>query len=283
MTNAAASLARPPRMLIADDDPSIIRLIADRCGGVGFEIETATNGVQALIRANRSHPDVMVIDVNMPEADGLAVCARLLDPSKRPLSMIVITGSRETETLERCEGLGAHYVRKGPKFWSGLGDALTVLFPDMLHRIRELDQRPMDAAMHERPRVLVIDDDLAVQGLLSGMLDKCGVEPIFASDTGQGFRMACREEPNAIISDCFLPNGGVPYLLSRLRSTPLTANTPVLVLTGRDLGEVAERSLMREVCGKPGVRRIFRKSVDIDELFGALQKVCGFENSPPKR
>jgi hypothetical protein len=54
------------------------------------------------------------------------------------------------------------------------------------------------------------------------------------------------------------------------------------VLTGRDLGEVTQQSLMREVFGKPGVLNTFRKSVDTDELFGALQKVCGFENSRVK-
>ena len=93
MINAATSLEKPPRMLIADDDPLIVKLLADRCRRVGFDVETATNGLQALIKANRSHPDVMVIDVNMPEADGLTVCARLLDPSRRPLNVVVVTGS----------------------------------------------------------------------------------------------------------------------------------------------------------------------------------------------
>jgi len=44
-------------------------------------------------------------------------------------------------------------------------------------------------------------------------------------------------------------------------------------------GEITEQSLMREVCGKPGVVRSLRKSFDTKELFGALQKVCGFENN----
>jgi len=72
-------------MLIADDDPAIVRLLADRCAGVGFVVETAVNGVQALIKAHQHHPDIVVIDVNMPEADGLKVCAHLLDPSRRAL------------------------------------------------------------------------------------------------------------------------------------------------------------------------------------------------------
>src|ERR1700722_17924531 len=152
MTDASMPSEKQPRMLIADDDPSIVKLLADRCAHVGFDVDTATNGAQALIKANRSHPDIMVIDVNMPEADGLTVCARLLDPSRRSLNVIVVTGSREAETVERCEGFGAWYIRKGPGFWNGLGDALTELFPGMAERIKGLQERPTGAELRARPR-----------------------------------------------------------------------------------------------------------------------------------
>ena len=194
-----------------------------------------------------------------------------------------LPGSRETETAERCEGFGAYYIRKGPKFWNGLGAALTELFPQLTDSIKDLRQQAVGTEMRERSRVLVIDDDLAISQFLSTRLAKCGVELLFASDIAQGFRIARRETPSVIISDYFLPSGGVPYLLGRLRTTPETENIPVFVLTGRDLGEVTEQSLMREVCGKPGVAQIFRKSPDTDELFGALQKLCGFENNRADR
>jgi CheY-like chemotaxis protein len=268
---------RRPRMLIADDDPAIVRMLADRCAGVGFEVETATNGLQALIKANRSHPDIMVIDVNMPEADGLTVCARLLDPTKRSLNVIVVTGSRETETVDRCEGFGAFYVRKGPEFWSGLASALTETFPRMMDQIDRLRRQPMGAEMRERPRVLLIDDDTDIKQFLFSRLDKCGVELLYAPDIAHGYRMACKETPSVIISDYFLPNGGIPYLLSRLRTTPATENIPLFALTGRDLDEITRDNLMLEICGKPGAARVFRKSFDTEELFGALQKSCGFE------
>jgi CheY-like chemotaxis protein len=266
-----------PRMLIADDDPAIARMLADRCAGVGFEVETASNGLQALIKANRSHPDIMIIDVNMPEADGLTVCARLLDPTKRSLNVIVVTGSRETETVDRCEGFGAFYVRKGPEFWSGLASALTETFPRMADQIDKLRRHPLGAEMRERPRVLLIDDDTGIEQFLSSRLDKCGVELLYAPDIAHGYRLAYRETPSVIISDYFLPNGGIPYLLSRLRTTPATENIPLFVLTGRELDEITRQNLMLEICGKPGVARVFRKSFDTEELFGALQKLCGFE------
>jgi CheY-like chemotaxis protein len=133
----------PPRMLIADDDPVILKLLVDRCTSVGFSVETATNGIQALIKANRNYPDIVVIDVNMPEADGLTVSAWLLDPATRPVPMdiIVVTGSQDTKTVERCQGFGAFYVRKGPEFWSGLGVALAKIFPRMARSIGELKVR----------------------------------------------------------------------------------------------------------------------------------------------
>ncbi len=283
MSVAHKLTGKRPKMLIADDDPAIVRLLAERCTSVGFEVETASNGVQALLKANRRHPDIVVIDVNMPEADGLTVCARLLDPSKRPLDVVVVTGNRETETVERCHGYGAFYVRKGPEFWNSLRSALSSIFPHMADSLKELRGMRAGAEMRDRPRVLMIDDDPAIEQLHSSRLDKCGVKLLFALDIGQGYRMACREAPSAIVSDYFLPNGGIPYLLARLRTTPATENIPVLVLTGRNLDEITVQGLMREVCGKPGVVQIFKKSFDTDELFGALQKLCGFEHNQVHR
>lgn len=140
MIDASRSRERHPKMLIADDDPSVLGLLAERCAAAGFEVKTATNGVQALIKTIQSHPDIIIIDVHMPDADGLTVCAQLLDPSKRLLSAIVITGSREIGTFERCEDLGTYYVRKGPEFWSSLESALSELFPGMADRLEKLHQ-----------------------------------------------------------------------------------------------------------------------------------------------
>ena len=69
---------KAPRILIADDDPSIVDLLADRCARMGFVVETASNGIQALLKARRNAPAVLIIDVNMPGVDGLSVCTRLL-------------------------------------------------------------------------------------------------------------------------------------------------------------------------------------------------------------
>ena len=266
-----------PKMLIADDDPAIVRLLADRCVKMGFKVETATNGMQLLIKARRSHPDIMIVDVNMPEMDGLTVCSRLLDPGSKAVEVVVVTGSTDPETAERCESLGMFYGRKGPDFWKSVEGALAEIYPGMANKIDNLESLSTEPDVPQRPRVLVVDDDPDIETFLASRLGKYGVDTLYAPNAVQGYRIACREKPTVVISDNFMPDGDAQYLLYRLRSTPATENIPVFVISGRRLTELTEQALRREICGRPGALRIFTKSFDTDELFEALQKYCGFE------
>ena len=267
-----------PRVLIADDDPSIVRLLADHCARMGFDVDTASNGIQALLKASRTELDTLVIDVNMPEVDGLSVCARLLDPERTPVNVIVMTGSRNPETLKRCEGFGVYYTRKGPNFWDELEAALAEIHPDMADRIRQSAARAPAPAVRRRPRVLLIDDDNDINQFLSSRLEKCGLDVQYACDAQHGFQMACRDGPAVIVTDYFMPNGDAQCLLTRLRTEAATAKIPVIVLSGRELNEATIQSLKREIRGHPGATQILRKSEDTQALFEALKKFCGFES-----
>lgn len=279
MTSPNKARRAAPKMLIADDDPLIVTALADRCSRMGFAIETATNGLQAMIKTSRSKPDVLVIDVNMPEADGLSVCAHLLDPEKRPLNVIVVTGRGDAETVERCEGFGAYYARKGPEFWSNLESALTELFPEMADEIRNAGSGSAAAEVKTRSRVLVVDDDPEFGRFLSSRLTKQGVDMLYAADAQQGFRLASRDRPSVIVADYAMPNGDAQYLLTKLRTTAVTANIPVVVLSDGPLGDAAREILQREICGNPGAARVLEKSFETRELFEELQKFCGFEKN----
>jgi CheY-like chemotaxis protein len=268
-----------PRMLVADDDPSVLRALADRCVRMGFDVDTASNGIQALLKASRGKPDILLIDVNMPEVDGLTACAHLLDPIKEVLNVIVMSGGRNPDTIERCERLGVGYVRKGSTFWVSLEGALAEIFPDMADRIREPAGHSMASEVRERPRVLLIDDDNDVNRYLHGKLEKRGVELLYASDAPQGLRIACRDEPNLIVTDYLMPNGDGQYLLTRLRTTAATAEIPVIVLTGRQLSEATAQDLKREIRGHPGATLILKKSEDTRGLFAAIEKFCGLERA----
>jgi CheY-like chemotaxis protein len=265
-------------MLIADDDPSVVKVVADRCVRMGFDVETATNGIQALLKASRGKPDIILIDVNMPQVDGLSVCTHLQDPARNTPNLIVISGSRNPDTIERCQGFGARYVRKGSTFWNCLEGALAEIYPGMAGRIRETGRHLAAAPVRRRARVLLVDDDSDIYRVLHNRLEKRGVNLLYACDAPQGFRMACREEPSVIVTDYYMPNGDAQYLLTRLRTTAATENIPVIVLSGRQLSDATVQALKRDICGHPGAMQILKKSEDTCELFATLEKYCGLES-----
>ena len=266
-----------PKMLIADDDPAIVKILGGRYERLGFNVEAACNGVELLIKARRSHPDVLIVDVNMPELDGLSVCARLLYLAGKPIDVIVVTGRSDQETALRCESLGLYYVRKGSDFWKCLDTALATIYPHMADKIYEPAIQEMNLDIPRRPRVLVVDDDPSMETFFASKFDKIGVDTLYASDAVRGYRIACRTHPSVIITDNFMPDGDAQYFLFKLRNTQATANTPVFVVSGQRLGEFTRQNLKRYIYGRPGAVEVFTKSSDTCEMFGALQKYCGFE------
>ncbi len=285
MTNAMPLPDRMPKVLVADDDPGIVRFLAGRCAKMGFDVQTAHNGLQALIAAGRNPPDVLIVDVNMPEADGLSVCMRLLRPERASLEVIVVTGSNNPETIERCKSFGAYYACKGPGFWETVRSALFEIFPKMAEAGAEEVATPMAPAevpvkAWSRPRVLIVDDDPDVERFLCSRLAKYGVDTLYAPNGTKGFRMACKEEPSVIIADFVMPNGDASYLLGKLRNNPVTANIPFFVMSAQPIDKMTEQVLQREICGRPGAARILRKEFDTTELFAALQEYCAFDHRP---
>jgi CheY-like chemotaxis protein len=265
-----------PRILIADDDACVLRAVADRCTRMGFNVQTATNGLQALIKASQYKPDVLVIDVHMPEVDGLSVLAYLLDVAKNSVHVIVVTGHPGQEIAERCEGFSASCIHKGHNFWNEFEACLAEIYPKRAVAIEQSGKRAAKIEVRKRPRILLVDDDVSIRKFFFRRFEKLGAELLYAADGMRGFWMARREEPTVIVSDYCMPNGNAEYLLTRLRNEPETNNIPVIVQSGRRLNDSIKRRLRQEICGQPGATRILQKSVDARELLEALQRLCGF-------
>jgi CheY-like chemotaxis protein len=265
-----------PKILIADDDPCVLRAVANRCARMGFDVETASNGLQALIKAGQHRPDILVIDVHMPEVDGISVLAYLPETAQKSLHVIVVTGHPGQEIVEKCEGLDARCIHKGPDFWDRLEASLAGIYPHLAVAIKQSGNRAAKIEVRKRPRVLLVDDDISVKKFLFRRFEKLGAELLYAADGVRGFWMARREQPTVIVSDYCMPNGNAEYLLTRLRQVPETMSIPVIVQSGRRLNDAVKQSLRREIGGQPGAIRILQKSRDVRELFEALQRLCGF-------
>jgi two-component system, OmpR family, response regulator len=99
------------KILVVDDDPHIREVLAFALGEAGFETTEARDGAQAIDAFARTKPDLVVLDIVMPELDGTDVCRRIRAESAVP---IVFLSSRDDE-VDRVLGLelgGDDYVTK---------------------------------------------------------------------------------------------------------------------------------------------------------------------------
>lgn len=92
------------RILIADDEPDVLRLVSGNLRNAGFEVLQAADGEEALALARREAPSLIVLDQMMPTMSGTEVCKALKqDPATRDIPVIMLTA--RAEEIDRVLGL----------------------------------------------------------------------------------------------------------------------------------------------------------------------------------
>jgi len=93
---------RKVRILVVDDEPSVIQYISTVLKQQGYEAFTARNGFEGLAKAKRLKPDLITLDIIMPMMDGYEVCDRLQrDPETAHIAVLMITARGEIDHLPR--------------------------------------------------------------------------------------------------------------------------------------------------------------------------------------
>jgi two-component system phosphate regulon response regulator PhoB len=101
-------------ILLAEDDPDILHMVAYKLRRAGFEVVEATDGVAALDACRREPPDLVLLDVRMPRMDGIAVCRELrAGPRTGDLPIVMLTARARDQDRELAMAAGAtDYVVK---------------------------------------------------------------------------------------------------------------------------------------------------------------------------
>jgi two-component system KDP operon response regulator KdpE len=100
-----------PLVLVADDEPRITKLVSIALSEEGFRVVTATGGEDALAKAEEIRPDIVLLDIVMPDLDGIEVMRQLRE--RRPVPVILLTAKGSTADKAKGLDLGADdYVAK---------------------------------------------------------------------------------------------------------------------------------------------------------------------------
>jgi len=138
------------KILLADDDPQLVRALRITLGAHGYDVVTAADGAAAIASAASEHPDVIVLDLGMPRLDGVAVIEAVRGWSDVPI--IVVSG--RTGSADKVTALDA-----------GADDYVTKPFQidELLARLRALTRRTGGAASVPLVRLGDVEIDRAAK------------------------------------------------------------------------------------------------------------------------
>ena len=126
------------KILVVDDEALLVKGIRFNLQNEGYEVITGSNGLEAVQLVQEQHPDLVVLDVMMPEMDGLTACSKIREFSNIPIIML----TAKTDDMDKLIG-----------FDHGVDDYLTKPFNilELKARIRALLRRSKAAAPQEQP------------------------------------------------------------------------------------------------------------------------------------
>ncbi|HEY3449332.1 MAG TPA: response regulator [Myxococcales bacterium] len=148
----------PARILLVDDDPSLVKLFSLAMRKSGFEVLVAADGVQGMEVAMRSRPDLVVADLNMPRLDGWGLLRAIRADHRVGETPVVFLSAHDDyrEGLKALKAGAQDYIAKGGKLEALIGQIRKLLAP----------RDAFEGAMTARERVGAKLEDLGIQWTL---------------------------------------------------------------------------------------------------------------------
>ena len=216
--SAARAATAPTRgtVLIVDDEKATHELLERELSNAGYDVLHAAGGREGLKLAKQARPDVITLDIIMPDLDGWSVLKALkADPELCDIPVILVTIMRDRD-------LG---------FALGAADYLTKPL-DREVLVRVLGRH---ARADGRAQVLVVDDDPKTRDMLRRTLQKAGWMVAEAANGCEAIETLERSNPALILLDLMMPGMDGFEVLERLQGDETWREVPVIIVTAKDL------------------------------------------------
>jgi len=223
----------PHTIMVVDDNEIERKEMAGIIEEEGMKALVAEDGKRCMDMIQASLPDVLVLDLIMPDMDGFEVLDRVRsDPGTKNLPVIVVTAKDlTTEDRERLSGNVSSVLAKGDTTSKTLLEELKKLLSEI--------ERPQEYLQAEKVesgnRILLVEDNEAAVIQVKSILESEGYSVDVARGGQEALEYVEKTIPDGIILDLMMPQVDGFEVLNKLRSRKATAMIPVLVLTAKDL------------------------------------------------
>jgi signal transduction histidine kinase/DNA-binding response OmpR family regulator len=208
-------------VLVIDDDLSSRELMQHYLSQEGYRVITAKSGQEGLQVARERRPDVITLDVMMPQMDGWSVLTTLReDPDVQDIPVIIVTIVDERQ-MGFALGAVDYLVKPIDRY--------------RLMRVINKYHQPLSNEQDHVGKAMVVEDDPATRELLCRMLQKDGWTVIPAEHGKHALEQLERQIPDVILLDLMMPQMDGFQVVQMLRTTPAWSAIPVIVVTAKQL------------------------------------------------
>ncbi len=234
-------------ILITEDDRFLAGIYRTKFLAEGYEVSVVHDGPAAIEELVLNPPDIVLLDLMLPEIDGLGVLRFLRARTNLKRLPVLIVSNSDYFTgvvLETLETGATHFLQKGESHMKDIIDKMIQIMPPngVPHFDADVPQsiaaqkevaNPGYTAPAKPVRILIADDDMMIQGVLTFFLNQAGFIVRSAYDGRQAMEMAIGEAPDVLILDMLMPHLNGTEVLQRWQQHPTLSKVPVIMLTAQ--------------------------------------------------
>jgi CheY-like chemotaxis protein len=260
------------RVLVVDDDVDTRRKTVKMISEDGIKVDEAENGKQAMEALRSVHYDCVVLDLRLPDMDGLNLLERLESECVKLPPVIVYTCRELTREEEmKIRGHAESIVIKDVRSQERLLDEVSLFLHQVVSKMPE-KKRKIIRDLHNtdeilrNKKVLVVDDDMRTAFAMSRILSECGMNPLKAENGDMALHLL-EENPDIdlVLMDIMMPVMDGYEAMKRIRKQDRFRGLPIIVLTAKAMPED------REKCLAAGANDYLAKPVDQKRLVSMMR------------
>jgi CheY-like chemotaxis protein len=262
----------PRRVLVVEDNPEIRKNTVALIRSDDITVDEAESGKQAIQALRDNHYDCMVLDLNLPDADGGSLL-KVMEREGLALPPVIVHTARELtedeefELREHADSIVIKDVRSQERLLDEVSLFLHRVVSEMPEKARQIirDLHDTDALLRDKT-VLIVDDDMRTTFALSHLLSERGMKTLKAENGEKALRRL-QENPGVdlVLMDIMMPVMDGYETMSRIRAQEPLRKLPIIVLTAKAMDED------REKCIRAGANDYLPKPVNPDRLLSMMR------------
>ncbi|PIQ27666.1 hypothetical protein COW36_07160 [bacterium (Candidatus Blackallbacteria) CG17_big_fil_post_rev_8_21_14_2_50_48_46] len=268
------------KILLIDDNEIICELVTELLADIPVEIQTTTDAREGLRLAMSIKPDLVLLDIDLPEVNGLDLLQQIRNmQSTRHLAVVMLTANEHIASIQRASELGVlGYILKPFKqsyFLERLSTFLGLSLEFENKPTKTKDNRETGKNVNEKAHaiktknLLVIDDEPSFGELIGSILKDTLFEVKMTSDPHEGLRWAMTQSVDVILLDLNMPEITGAQIGKQLKKMQTTQKIPILVISGYP------QSYVEKELAIIGETNFLEKPFTPQQLITALSKLIG--------